>query len=48
MDLDSNQLKAISNAVPESTREKLLNLSAKIIGDSIAGILGKVFRPLQE
>lgn len=48
MDLDPNHLEAISNAVPESTREKLLNPSAKIIGDSIAGILGKVFRPLQE
>lgn len=48
MDLKPNQLEAISNAVPESTREKLLNPPAKIIGDSIAGILGKVFRPLQE
>lgn len=48
MVLDPNQLEALNNALPSSTKEKLLNPTAKIIGDSLAGIIGFVLSPLQK
>ncbi len=48
MTLDPDQLESLNNALPDSTKEKLLNPTAKVVGDSLAGIIGLVLLPFQK
>lgn len=48
MTLDPDQLESLNNALPDSTKENLLNPTAKVVGDSLAGIIGLVLRPFQK